>query len=124
MPQLTAIFRVLRPDEQGELRPRSGPLPSGSRLSEAVQDHIKNDPGHPSCFLSFTSELNVALAFGGCVSRVAVVDTSNVTGRFIPLDGDYLCSHVLSDREAARRSRRADEVLFFGVAPQDLHFVL
>jgi hypothetical protein len=27
---------------------------------------------------------------------------------------------VLSDREAARRSRRADEVLFFGVAPQDI----
>jgi hypothetical protein len=113
------IFRVLRHDETSTIVSPRNQLPLKLPIENAVERHINygSNPEYESNLVSFTAELNVALAFGGCVSRIAVADLNNMSnGRYIKLDKDYL-RHFLTDKTAQKRSRRSDEVLLADSVP-------
>ena len=103
------MFRVLRPDELQAARD-AGYLSAAEPLShpldrDTILDHVCNGSMH---VLSFTADLNVALAFGGCLSTIAVVDGSLLDPAHVRrLDKGYLRDQHLSDRQACQRSRRS-----------------
>jgi hypothetical protein len=107
------IFRVLRHDETPTIVSPRNQLAPKLPIENAVERQINygSNPEYESNLVSFTAELNVALAFGGCVSRIAVADLNHMSDeRYIKLDKDYL-RHFLTDKTAQKRSRRSDEVL-------------
>jgi endonuclease/exonuclease/phosphatase family metal-dependent hydrolase len=88
--------------------------------TQSIEKHIRfgSKPTYKSPWLSLTAELDVALAFAGVVSRIAVIEISQLEQEKIPLlvkrlDKEYLRS-FLTDKDAVERSRRSDEVLVFG----------
>ncbi|EDQ90226.1 uncharacterized protein MONBRDRAFT_24487 [Monosiga brevicollis MX1] len=111
MPQ--TLFRVLRPKEWQEADKRgylcaADPL-EGPLENDTIQDHVLNGSTH---VLSFTADLNVALAFGGCLSDIAVVQEAGLpSDRVCRLDKGYFQDQHLSNKQAIQRSRRSDEVL-------------
>ena len=110
------IFRTLRPDEEqaAELRPAKR-LWDGKSVLQEVREQVNygSTDGYVSALLSFTSELEVALAFGGVLSRIAAVKEHTVPrNKIIFLDKKYLREHHLeTDAIAHARSQRSDEVL-------------
>lgn len=110
------LFRVLRPGEAsaGSILSPAMPFPPMSAPSvDDVREHVVNGsaPGYESRFLSTTAELRVAMAFAGCLSRVACIQPAMLEpGYVFPLDKEYLREH-LNDDIAELRSKRADEVL-------------
>jgi len=82
-------------------------------IFDRFEDHIKNGstPGFEGGYISFTSELNVALAWGGCLSPIAVVDIAELkSGSYCRFDKEYL-RRGIEDKTAKSYSRRAHEVL-------------
>ena len=117
------FFRALRPDEDVNRLEAKDPLrefptdPNERKL--LIQEHIKygSKPGYKSPWLSLTADLNVALAFAGPVSRVALVRITDIQvekrdSEVKWLDNEYL-QRVLTEKDALARSRRSDEVLVF-----------
>ena len=115
------VFRVLRADENVQkLVPKQKNLKREKDMEKftktLVLEHIRfgSKKDYKSSLISFTAELNVALAFSGIVSRVAVTNLQEkIDDEVIELDKEYL-RHFLSDSDAKARSRRSDEVLVFG----------
>ena len=114
-------FRILRPNEnENRLLAKNQNLPSPRghmEKTESVQEHIRNgsDVNYKSPWISLTAELDVALAFAGCILRVAIVSHAELQkdqAQIVHLDKDYLRS-FMTDRDAKLRSRRSDEVLVF-----------
>ena len=116
-------FRSLRPDEDiNKLKakdPYRRPPVDSKERTEMIQEHIKYGSrlGYKSPWLSLTAELDVALAFAGPVSRVALIPTEELhwekkDTEVKRLDKEYLRS-VLTEADAIARSRRSDEVLVF-----------
>ena len=111
-------FRVLRVDENlKELRPKKIPSKSDVFDDNMVIQHIRHGsrPDFKSPLISLTAELNVALAFAGIVSRIAVIDlqSEKKPSEVKHLDKEYL-RKFLTDTDAIARSRRSDEVVVFG----------
>ena len=117
-------FRSLRPDEDISMLEAKDPKdprnPKDSKeRTEMIQEHIKygSKLDYKSPWLSLTAELDVALAFAGPISRVAIIPTTSLhkeknTNEVQRLDKEYLRS-VLTEADAIARSRRSDEVLVF-----------
>ena len=116
-------FRSLRPDERinklEAKNPSRRPPADSKERTEMIQEHIRygSTLGYKSPWLSLTAELDVALAFAGPVSRVALISTEELhmekeDTEVKRLDKQYLRS-ILTDADAIARSRRSDEVLIF-----------
>ena len=68
----------------------------------------------PYIYPNISAELNVALAFGGIISRIAITHLEDKEERHVKhLDKEYL-RRFLTDTDAIARSRRSDEVVVFG----------
>ena len=77
------LFRVLRPDEcisSRVIEPLNQSQEGTQSLDEKARQHVMDgsSPNYRSSLVSFTSELNVALSFGGILSRIAVIDPQNI----------------------------------------------
>lgn len=111
------LFRVLRPDEclTKRLIKPVAPIQSSPRtLREKVCEHVTDgsSPNYKSSLISCTSELNVALSFGGILSRIAVIDPRDIHETKIEyLDREYLRQARLTDKHTISRSKRSDEVV-------------
>ena len=117
-------FRALRPDEVIDhlqaKNPHNRAPSSQQEREELIEEHIRygSQPGYKSPWLSLTADLDVAPAFAGPVSRIAVIRTDELQSEkkkteIKRLDKEYLRS-VLTEKDAVARSRRSDEVLVYG----------
>ena len=112
-------FRVLRVDEDLNcLQPKRLPNHNEVLDDNMVSEHIRlgSSPDYKSPLISLTAELNVALAFGGLVSRIAVIDlqkSGKKPEEVRNLDKAYL-RNFLTDTDARARSKRSDEVVVLG----------
>ena len=109
------IFRVLRANEEfnDKLLPRKALRPDKDIKQEVNEQVLYGSSSqYIGALMSFTAELNVAVAFGGLVSRIAVADLSTLPReRVVALDKSYLRDIELSNTLARARSRRSDEIL-------------
>ena len=90
------LFRVLRPDEFKSriIKPVKGKDDKRS-LRDTVFEHVTDGSSHNyrSPLISCTSELNVALSFGGILSRIAVIDPRNIDERNGPESSTGILTH-------------------------------
>jgi hypothetical protein len=111
------MFRVLRPDETiGEKISPQGDAAPGASLQDRIDEHVNNGSSsrYRSSLISCTAELHVALAFGGVLSNIAVIDQSKLpAGSIERLDKEYL-RRWMTDEQAQARSRRSDEIVTSG----------
>ena len=108
------LFRVLRPDEGNKLITPLAKRDEQRAIREKVIDHVTDgsSSAYRSSLISCTSELNVALAFGGIISRIAVIDPQPISERnVVYLDKEYLRQYCFTDLHAISRSKRSDEVV-------------
>ena len=113
------VFRTLRQDENPTKICLNRPV-ENKQWDELVRDHINqgSSQDYEKALVSFTSELFVALAFGGIISDITVVDLSSLNPNEISyqkLDKEYLRIQLSSDI-ARMRSKRSDEILI-GINP-------
>lgn len=114
------FFRVLRPDELSRYIKPVVQLKGHRTLREKAFEHITDGSSnnYRSSLVSCTSELNVALAFGGVLHRIAVIDPGSIADdKILYLDRDYLRQACLIDQHAISRSRRSDEVVVDSIFP-------
>ena len=118
-PNKFLVFRTLRKDENPEHLILKRPN-ENKEWEQLVNEHIHHGSSqqHERVLLSFTAELFVALAFGGIISEIAIVDLNSLNPNKIlyeKLDKEYLRVQLSSDI-ARMRSKRSDEVLI-GINP-------
>jgi len=107
-------FRVLRPDKGSKLTTPLAVRDNKRAIREKATDHITDgsSSAYRSSLMSCTSELKVALAFGGIMSRIAVIDPQPISEKnVVHLDKEHLRQDCFVDLHAVSRSKRSDEVV-------------